>query len=143
MSDKPGEAGRLQPQVSLSATRPSRPLADPVLQFDFAEEAARLRREGPWVQHGRNAVTLVKHPDLRVVFMVTKAGTNLREHHTSGRISVQTVTGAVRVKLADRLVELPAGHLLALDHDLPHDVEAVEESTVLLTIAWPKDAGGS
>ncbi|MCC6348212.1 MAG: hypothetical protein IT347_01300 [Candidatus Eisenbacteria bacterium] len=102
-----------------------------------------MRREGPWVQHGRNAVTLVKHPDLRVVFMVMKAGTNLREHHTSGRISVQTVTGAVRVKLADRLVELPAGHLLALDHDLPHDVEAVEESTVLLTIAWPKDAGGS
>jgi hypothetical protein len=29
------------------------------------------------------------------------------------------------------------GGLLALDRGLPHDVEAIEESALLLTIAWP------
>jgi hypothetical protein len=32
---------------------------------------------------------------------------------------------------------LPTGTLLALDQGLPHDVEALEESAFLLTIAWP------
>jgi quercetin dioxygenase-like cupin family protein len=37
------------------------------------------------------------------------------------------------------MVEVPAGHLLALDRGITHDVEAVEESVFLLTICWPED----
>ena len=33
-------------------------------------------------------------------------------------------------------VDLLPGSLLALDHRAPHDLEALEESAVLLTIAW-------
>ena len=36
-----------------------------------------------------------------------------------------------------RTFDLPAGTLLTLDQNLPHDVEALEESAFLLTIAWP------
>jgi hypothetical protein len=36
-----------------------------------------------------------------------------------------------------RTFDLPAGSLLALDRGLPHDVEALEDSAFLLTIAWP------
>ena len=32
---------------------------------------------------------------------------------------------------------LPGG-LLALDFGMPHDIEALEESALLLTIAWPE-----
>lgn len=142
MPDQPREPAAFEASVSLSATRPSRPLADPVLKFDFEAEAARLRREGPWLQHGRNAVTLVKHPDLRVVFMLMKAGTCMQQHQTTGRISVHTLSGHVRLHLEGRIEDLPAGQLLALEHDIPHDVEAVDESAVLLTIAWPGDAAG-
>ena len=125
-----------------SAARPLRPLAAPVLVFDFAEEADRLRKEGPWLQHGRNAVTLVKHPDFRVVFMLMKPGTRLQEHHASGRISVQAMSGHVRLHLKEQTIDLPAGHLLALERELAHDVEAIEESAVLLTIAWPGEPAG-
>jgi hypothetical protein len=38
------------------------------------------------------------------------------------------------------MVDLPAGHLLALDRTIEHDLEAVEESAILLTISWPKGA---
>lgn len=139
MPDQPRQP---EPSAGPSAARSARPLADPVLTFDLAEEAARLRGEGPWLQHGRNAVTLVKHPDLRVVFMIMKPGTRMQQHQTTGRISVQTLSGRVRLHLEGRIVDLPAGQLLALEHDIPHDVEAVDESAVLLTIAWPGDATG-
>ncbi len=124
------------------AARASRPLAAPVLTFDFTEEASKLRQEGPWLQHGRNAVTLAKYADFRVVFMLMQPGTRMQEHHASGRISVQTLSGHVRVHLREQAIDLPAGHLLALEREVAHDVEAVEESAVLLTIAWPGEAGG-
>ena len=37
----------------------------------------------------------------------------------------------------DEIFDLPAGHLLALDHAIPHDVQALEDSAFLLTICWP------
>lgn len=47
---------------------------------------------------------------------------------------------AFQLKLPQQIVELPAGHLLALDRCVTHDVEAVEESVFLLTICWPENA---
>lgn len=138
MADQP--RGPDAPEERAPATRLPRPLAAPVLTFDLAAEADRLRTEGPWLQRGRNAVTLVKYDDFRVVFMLMKPGTRLQEHHASGRISVQTVTGRVLLHLKEQTIALPAGHLLALERELVHDVEAVEESGVLLTIAWPGGA---
>lgn len=137
MSEQPRQPGLPEAHANASPARTSRPLAGDLLTFDLATEAANLRKESPWLQHGRNAVTLVKYADLRIVFMLMKPGTRLQEHHATGRISVQTLSGHVRLHLKEQTVELPAGHLLALDREIQHDVEAVEESTVLLTIAWP------
>jgi quercetin dioxygenase-like cupin family protein len=117
-------------------TRSPRALSGSVLTFDLAEEADRLRKEGPWSQHGRNAVTLVKHSDLRIVFILMKAAARLQEHHAGARISVHALSGHVRLHLSEETVDLRAGHLLALEKDIPHDLEALEESSVLLTIAW-------
>jgi quercetin dioxygenase-like cupin family protein len=39
----------------------------------------------------------------------------------------------------EREFDLPAGHLLALDAAVPHDVEALEDSAFLLTIAWRRE----
>ncbi len=137
MSSHSNEQAASGSPAEASPARDKRPLADPVLQFDLEQEADRLRREAPWLEHGRNAVTLVKHPDLRVVLMLMKPGTRLQEHHARGRISVHTLSGHVRLHLGGQIADLPAGRLIALERDLPHDVEAVEESAVLLTIAWP------
>lgn len=142
MAEQPRGPSVPEDRAGASPARPSRPLAAPVLTFDFTQEADRLRKEGPWLQHGRNAVTLVKYDDFRIVFMVMKPATRLQEHHASGRISVQTLSGRVRLHLKERTIDLPAGYLIALEREVAHDVEAVEESTVLLTIAWPGDATG-
>jgi quercetin dioxygenase-like cupin family protein len=68
-----------------------------------------------------------------------KAATEIKEHRAEGRISIHTIVGHLRLKLSDQMVEVPAGHLLALDRGITYDVEAVEESVFLLTICWPED----
>jgi hypothetical protein len=47
----------------------------------------------------------------------------------------------ILVRAEGRTFDLPAGTLLALDQNLPHDVEALEESAFLITIAWPHGDG--
>ena len=111
------------------------PLAGPFLEFDLLAELERLRDE-PASTSGQNARTLVKFDDFRVVLMTLRAGVRLGEHHTKGRISIHTVVGRLRVRADGRTFDLRTGTLLALDRDLPHDVEAVEDSAFLLTIAW-------
>ena len=81
-------------------------------------------------------MTLVKYSDLRIVYIVMKPAARMEEHHAGARISVHTLSGRVRLRLGERTVDLPAGNLLALEKDVPHDLEAIEESTVLLTISW-------
>ena len=67
----------------------------------------------------------------------------MNEHQAEGRISIHSVLGKICVHLPDQKVNLSAGQLLVLDCGMVHDVEALEESAFLLTVAWPKDPSGS
>ena len=133
MSDSPKQS------VGSAAIRSPGPLESPVLSFDLNAEIAHLRGENAW-QGGRNSKTLVKHPDFRVVLTVLKSGARLHEHKAAGSISVQVTAGHIRMHVQEKTIDMPAGHMLALERALPHDVEALEDSAFLLTIAWPEGA---
>jgi hypothetical protein len=68
-----------------------------------------------------------------------KGGTRMRQHRAEGRISIQQLKGQVRIHLAHRKVNMSAGHLLVLDCGVLHDVEALEESALLLSISWRRE----
>jgi quercetin dioxygenase-like cupin family protein len=108
--------------------------------FDLAAELEQLRAEAIWRQGVRNAKTLVKEPDLRVVVILLRQGARMEEHRAPGRITIHTLSGRLRLQLFDQASDLEAGQILMLDADIPHDVEAIEESAFLLTIAWPAKA---
>jgi quercetin dioxygenase-like cupin family protein len=112
-------------------------LSAPLLTFDLAAEIELLNREEHWEKDGRISKTLVKHSDFRIVLMFMKAGTLMQEHKTDARISIQALSGRLLIKLDSGTVELPAGSLLVLEKGLLHDVKAVEESAILLSISWP------
>ena len=114
-------------------------LTKPVLEFDLQAEIRQLQEQESWQREtGRSSKTLVKHPDFRVVLVAMKAGSLMKEHRAEGRISIQTLQGSVRFTMPETEVEVAAGQLLVLDHGIPHDVKALQESTFLLTIAWPE-----
>lgn len=112
------------------------PIAAPFLEFDLTREVEALHSEPEWTS-GQNARTLVKFDDFRVVLITLRARARVPGHQTKGRISIQTVDGHILVRAEGRTFDLYRGALLALDQGVPHDVEAVEDSAFLLTIAWP------
>jgi quercetin dioxygenase-like cupin family protein len=123
------------------AARATEPTAGPHLSFDLQRQIEEIRRESYW-QSGRNSKTIVKYGDLRIVLTELQKGATIREHHSDGRISVQTVVGHIRMHADGKEFDLPSGHLLVLDRGMRHDVEAMEDSAFLLTIAWPEGESG-
>jgi len=79
----------------------------------------------------------MKYDDFRVVLTALQAQTRIPEHKTEGRISVHMLSGHIRLNASGRTFDLLPGSLLALDQGARHDIEALEESAFLLTIAWP------
>jgi quercetin dioxygenase-like cupin family protein len=135
-------AGRERPEGQTSGTdrRPSHEVREPVTALNLLDEAAALRREPSWQQSDRNAKTFVKAADLRLVLTTLKQGAIVKEHRAPGSAVVQTLSGHIRLGLPDQAVDLPAGALVVLEPNLPHDVEALEESAFAITIAWPPGA---
>jgi len=60
----------------------------------------------------------------------------MSQHKAEGRVSIQQLKGRVCLHLVDRTASISAGDLLVLDCGVLHDVEALEESALLLTISW-------
>jgi len=113
-------------------------LAAPLLRFNLANELRRLRDEDSWRREtGRSSKTLAKYPDFRIVLVLMKANTQMKEHHADARISIHSIEGKIRIHLPDKQVELSAGELLVIDYGIKHDVEALEESAFLITVSWP------
>ena len=99
-------------------------------------EVSHLRSETTW-NTGRNARTLLKYDDLRVVLTALQANIRISEHKTVGRITVHMLSGHLRLNASGRTFDLRPGSLVGLDRGTAHDIEALEESAFLLTIAWP------
>jgi quercetin dioxygenase-like cupin family protein len=107
------------------------------MEFDLEAEFDRLKAEAAW-SSGHNARTLAKYDDLRVVLIALQRDARLPEHQTEGRVSVHVISGHVQVRASGRTFNLRSGGLLTLDPAIRHDVTAVDESAILLTIAWPR-----
>lgn len=122
-------------ETSGSPQRPPQHLAEPITAVDLAATVDQIRREPAYQQGNRNAITLVKLPGLRVVVTAMKAGARLQQHHAASPLTIQTLVGRLRLHLPNRTVELPAGQMLVLDRNVPHDAEALEESAFLLTLS--------
>ena len=85
---------------------------------------------------GRSATTLYSRPGarLRQTLIALDAGQTLGEHQSPGDASLMCLQGDVVLRTGDAEVELRAGDLVAVPPQR-HDVEALEPSVLLLTVA--------
>jgi quercetin dioxygenase-like cupin family protein len=107
-----------------------------VKAFDLSAEVTNLKSRKPWPQKLTSNM-LLKSVDLRILLIAMESGARMEEHHSDGRISIQVLEGSVRTRVQQQVKEISAGQLLALDRSIKHDVEALEDTVLLLTIAWP------
>ncbi len=117
-----------------------RSLSGPCLDFDLEADLARLRGEDAYRRNGHNARTLAKYPDVRIVLGCARAGTRISIREPNERLTIQCLSGLVRVDAGGKAVDLAAGHLAVADKAMAHDIEAVTDSAFLLSVSWPTSA---
>lgn len=113
---------------------PSTRMSGPAQHVDLAAALRQLRAEPHLDSNGYRTVTLVHRDTLRVVLMAFDAGARMPEHDANGPVTLQVLRGRMRVGTHEGSIELVPGHLLALETALAHDVEALEESDLLLGV---------
>jgi quercetin dioxygenase-like cupin family protein len=112
-----------------------RPGTGAMVSINIAEEIARIKGKPEWSTQDRVSVSLVKDDALNILLMLLKRGARLNEHRTRGPIALQVLAGSIRFSTGAEQTLVTSGSMVALDRDVAHSLEALEESAVLLTTA--------
>ena len=124
-------------EANENQTRTERPNSVTLNRYDLGGQFAKLRADAPIRTHGRDSFTLVRDPGMSVVLTVLNAGTLMSKHTAPGPISVLVLEGRIAFSAHGQRLELGPHCLVTLPIHVPHEVEALEESAILITIASP------
>jgi quercetin dioxygenase-like cupin family protein len=113
----------------------NRPLAGPVLAFDLAEQIEALRGEDAYRRSGRAGRTLAKSGRFRLVLTAMAAGNEIGTHQADSPMTLQVVRGALRFRTHGQAYTLGAGQVLFFGPGEAHDIQATEDSALLLTLS--------
>jgi quercetin dioxygenase-like cupin family protein len=127
--------GNTMSEASENQTRAERPQSVTLNHYDLSGQFAKLRADASIRLHGRDSFTLVKDPGMDVVLTVLNAGMHLSKHTAPGPISVLVLKGRIAFTAHGQRLELGPHCLVTLPTHVPHEVEALEESAILITIA--------
>lgn len=74
----------------------------------------------------------------RVIRLTFAAGQVMREHSTNAPLIVQVLDGEVKFRVPGEEIAMPAGAMLHVKPSVVHEVEAVTDAHVLLTLCFPE-----
>lgn len=112
-----------------------RSLTDPMMMFQPMRELADLRRDESYTRSGRLGRTLARSGRLRVTLVALNAGVEVGTHHADSPMTIQVLEGRLGFRTAGGDHELGAGEVLFFGPGDAHDIRALEESALLLTIS--------
>lgn len=110
--------------------------------LDLPASLRALRAEAKPGANGHQSITLLHHGPVRIVLFAFAAGGRMPEHRAPGWVTIHVLRGALRVRTPETHHELGEGRILALAPGVPHDVDATEETDMLLGI-YPEAPLGS
>jgi quercetin dioxygenase-like cupin family protein len=126
-----------QKETIMSEARTDRPKLATFNRYNLEEQIARLRSDAPIRANGRDSLTLVRDPSFDLVLVALNAKVLLPEHKAPGAISVIVLSGRIAFSANNERLELGLHDVVTLPARVPHEVEALEDSAILITIAMP------
>ena len=78
--------------------------------------------------------TLIRTTHLEVFRYALPAGKSIRQHSAAGLMIIQCIEGRISFVARGRTQTLAAGDMLYLDDAEPHALDALEDSSLLVTI---------
>jgi quercetin dioxygenase-like cupin family protein len=110
-------------------------LSGGALLFNLKAEEGALLDKARTSKSGRAAKTLVKEGPLRVTVVALRKGAAIERHQVEGPLSIQSLTGRLRIGAGDDTFDLPSRGLLALTPGTTHDAAALTDATFLITMS--------
>jgi|SRR6185437_12695380 len=132
MEIKQNESTELRPEGS-------RVMDAPVVTIDMPDFLRQIKDEPTWKNSDRNAMTIYKTAEMRMVLIALHEDAVIEKHLANGVISVQVLDGEINFIVEGESHNLKTGQVIALHRKVPHTVAAIKESVFLLTVANFKD----
>lgn len=113
---------------------PSNRLVGPVVSLDLPALGRALQNEPHPAKSGHRQAGLIHRGALRLLLFAFEPGGRLPEHRAPGHVLIHCLRGELVVDANGARHPVGAGEALVLDPSVPHAVEAVAESEMLLTV---------
>lgn len=75
---------------------------------------------------------LINEPGYRMVLLSMRAGQRIPEHATQGMVTVHAILGHITIYTRSFPDELYAGEVICIGSGVPHRIEAIEDSALLV-----------
>jgi quercetin dioxygenase-like cupin family protein len=112
-----------------------RSLTEPMMIFDLEPQLRELRDDESYRRSGRLGRTLARSGRLRLVLVALNAGVEVGTHQADSPMSIQLLQGRIGFRIEGESYELRAGQVLFFEPGEAHDIRALDESALLLTIS--------
>lgn len=106
----------------------------PLVHIDLKDFSKTIKSEKAWKEKDRNAITVYKTDGMRMVLIALHKGAVLEKHIANGTINIQVLEGEIDFSTPDQSIKLNEGKVIALHKNIPHEITAIKESIILLTL---------
>ena len=89
--------------------------------------------------HSRQTRSLARESGVSTILMAMEGGDALEEHSAAGVVTVQLMSGLINLSAGGTSFELRPGQMVMIQAGVRHDVEAVAQSVILLTVTGGHD----
>jgi len=113
---------------------PRERFADPIRKLDLAEEFDDLLAEEHDPVDNHRQVTLVHREGLSLILFYFEADGYMPDHEVDGEVSIHVLEGELEIETPDETNRLTDNEILILAPGINHDVEAITETKMLLTV---------
>lgn len=112
-----------------------RSLTQPMMVFEIEPQLRELRQDESYSRSGRLGRTLARSGRLRLVLVALNRDVLVGTHRAESPMTIHVLEGRIGFRVGGQDHELRAGQVLFFEPGEAHDIRALEESAMLLTLS--------